>query len=125
MRIPRSVKESIPLDKSNGNKIWWEAILQEMKHVRIDFKLYEGSAIDLPLGYQEVSCHILFDVNMGDNFHHKPRMVSGGHNTTRPYSLKYFSVLSRDIVRIYFKSYALNHSKVIACNIHIAYLPEK
>ena len=39
-----------------------------MKNVRNDFQLYEGNMEDLPTGYQEVSCHIIFDVNMGDNF---------------------------------------------------------
>ena len=31
MRIPQSVKYEISLDKSNGNTLWWEAIVQEMK----------------------------------------------------------------------------------------------
>ena len=39
-----------------------------MENVRIDFELYEGNVEDLPTGYQEVSCHIIFDVNMGENF---------------------------------------------------------
>ena len=68
VRIPQSVKYEISLDKSNGNTLWWEAIVQEMKNVRIVFGLYEGNMEDLPTGYQEVSCHIIFDVNMGDNF---------------------------------------------------------
>ena len=51
-----------------------------MKNVRIDFELYEGNIEDLPQGYQETSCHIIFDVKIGDNFCHKYRMVLGGHN---------------------------------------------
>ena len=38
------------------------------KKVRIAFKFYEGNVEELPPGYQELSCHIIFDVNMGDNF---------------------------------------------------------
>ena len=71
VRIPKSVKELIALDKSNGDTLWWESIAQEMENVRISFELYEGNMEDLPTGYQEVSCHIVFDVNMGDNLRHK------------------------------------------------------
>ena len=46
--------------------------------MRIDFGLYEGYMEELLPGYQEVSCHIIFDVNMGDNFLRKSRMVSRG-----------------------------------------------
>ena len=42
-----------------------------MKNVRIYFDLHEVTVKDLSLGYQEVSCHIIFDVNMGDNFRRK------------------------------------------------------
>ena len=35
------------------------------ENVRIDFELYECNVENLPPGYQEVSCHIIFDVNMG------------------------------------------------------------
>ena len=37
----------------------------------IAFELYEGTLEDLPTVYQEVSCHIIFDINMGDKFHRK------------------------------------------------------
>ena len=39
--------------------------------MRIDFGIYEVNVEDLPLGYQEVSFHIIFDINMGDNLHCK------------------------------------------------------
>ena len=71
MRILESVKEAITLDKSIVNTLCWEAIVQEMKHERIAFELYEGNVEDLPPRYQEVSCHIIFDINMGDNLHCK------------------------------------------------------
>ena len=71
MWTPKSVKEAILTDKSNGNTLWWEAIVQEMKNVRIAFELYEGNVEDLTPGYQELSCHIIFNVNMGDNYRRK------------------------------------------------------
>ena len=58
--------------------------------MRISFELYYGSVEDLSPGYQEVSCHVIFDVNMEENFRRKARILSGGHKTTTPYYLTYF-----------------------------------
>ena len=33
--------------------------------MRIYFEIYEDNVDDLTPGYQEVSCHIIFDVKMG------------------------------------------------------------
>ena len=52
MRKPKSVNEAISLDKSNGNTLWWEAIFQEMKNVRIVFELYKVNVEDLHFIYQ-------------------------------------------------------------------------
>ena len=42
-----------------------------MKILMIDFELDEGKVKDLPPGYQEVSCHMIFDVNMGETLSRK------------------------------------------------------
>ena len=89
-----SVKESISLDKSIGNTLYWEAEFKEMKNSRIASEPYDGSVEYLPPRYQEVSCHIIFDVKMGENFRRKYRKIAGGHKTTTPYSLTYLVVLS-------------------------------
>ena len=39
--------------------------------MRISFGLYEGNVEDLPPRYQEVGCHVIFDVKMGDNLRRK------------------------------------------------------
>ena len=31
VRIPKSVKEAIEIDKPNGNTRWWEAIVKDMR----------------------------------------------------------------------------------------------
>ena len=82
--IPKSVKEAISLEKSNGNTLWWKAISQDMKNVLIYFELYEGNMKNLPPRYQEVNCHIIIDVNRGYNFRHKHQMVARGNKTTTP-----------------------------------------
>ena len=44
MRIPKSVNQALVLYKSDGNTLWWEAILREMKNIRISFEFYVGNA---------------------------------------------------------------------------------
>ena len=74
MRIPKSVKGGFAIDKVNGNTIGWEAILQDTNNV-IFFVLFEVNVEDLPTRYQEVGCHIVLNVNMGENFRCKIMMV--------------------------------------------------
>ena len=59
-----------------------------MKNVRIAFGIFDGEVNDLK-GYQFVECHIIFYINMGENFRRKARMVTGGHMTVSPSSRAY------------------------------------
>ena len=123
IKIPKSIAEARQFDLENGNTLWWDAILKEMKNVRPAFEAWEGSKADLPPGYQEIKCHIIFDIKMGENFRRKARFVAGGHTTEVPESLiTYASVVSRDSVRIALTIAALNDLKVMACDIQNAYL---
>ena len=123
IKIPKTIAEARQFDLENGNTLWWDAILKEMKNVRPAFEAWEGSKEDLPPGYQEIRCHIIFDIKMGENFRRKARFVAGGHTTEVPDSLiTYASVVSRDSVRIALTIAALNDLKVMACDIQNAYL---
>ena len=97
IRIPKSVKEAIKLDNENGNNLWWDSLMAEMKNVRIAFEVYEGKMEDL-VGYQKVRCHVIWDIKLGENFRRKARLVPGRHTTDTPSSLTYSSVVSRDSV---------------------------
>ena len=88
-----------------------------MKFSRIDFEIYEGNVEYLPPVYQEVSCHIIFYVKMGDKFRSKSQMVAVEHKTTAPSPLTYSYVLSQHIVRIYLEISALNDLKILAWDI--------
>ena len=121
IRVPKTVEEAKRLDQENGDHQWWDAIYQEMKNIRIAFDTYDGDIDDL-VGYQFVKCHMIFDVNMGENFRRKARMVAGGHMTTSPSSLTYSSVVSRESVRIALTIAALNGLSTLACDIQNAYL---
>jgi hypothetical protein len=72
------------------------------------------------VGFQEINCHMVFDVKM--DLTRKARFVAGGHTTETPASLTYSSVVSRDSVRIAFLTAALNDVDVMTCDIGNAYL---
>ena len=45
--------------------------------------------LELPAGYQKITCHMVFDVKMGKNFRIKSRFVSDWHNTKTPAAITY------------------------------------
>ena len=121
IRIPKSVKEAIEIDDENGNTLWWDALMKEMKNVRCAFQEYEGDVKDL-VGYTKIRCHIVWDVKLGENFRRKARLVAGGHVTDVDSSLTYSSVVSRDSVRIALTIAALNGLDILGCDIQNAYI---
>jgi hypothetical protein len=116
------VQEALTFDKENGDTLWWDAICTEMKNVRPAFEEWSKPLSDMPIGYQEVRCHLIFDVKMGENFPRKARFVAGGNTTDVPSTLTYALVVSRDSVRIALTIAALNDLKIMACDIQNAYL---
>jgi hypothetical protein len=71
--------------------------------------------------YQEIHCHMIFDVKMED-FRRKARFVAGGHTTDTPHAMTYASVASRESVRIALTLAALNDVDVKMADIENAYL---
>ena len=65
-RIPKSVDEARRIDAENNNTLWWEAIQKEMKNVRPAFEVWEKTEAELPVGYQQIKCHMIFDIKMAD-----------------------------------------------------------
>jgi hypothetical protein len=122
VRIPKSVAETKAFDEENGDTLWWDAIWKEMKNVRPAFEVWEKDISELPPGYQQITCHMIFDVKMGENFRRKVRFVADGHKTKTPAAMTYSSVVSRDSVRIALTIAALNDLDILACDIQNAYL---
>jgi hypothetical protein len=120
IEVPKSVEHAKELDRKNGNTLWWDAIMQEMKNVRIAFR--KATTLQPPIGYQEIKCHMIFDVKLGENFRRKARYVAGGHVTEPPASITYSSVVSRESVRIALLIAALNDLEVLVGDIQNAYL---
>ncbi|KAI2502057.1 Reverse transcriptase (RNA-dependent DNA polymerase) [Fragilaria crotonensis] len=127
VRLPHSVQEALQIDKETGTDFWWQAIQKEMKKVMAAFEFDDAltpeqvrSGKSIYVGFQEISCHIIFDVKM--DLTRKARFVAGGHVTETPASITYSSVVSRDSVRIAFLVAALNDLDIIACDVGNAYL---
>jgi hypothetical protein len=115
------MKEALQLDKENGNTYWYDAIRKEMKNVRVAFEVYNGRIEDL-VGYERITCHIIFDVKLSEGFRRKARFVADGHKVETPPTISYSSVVSRDSVRICLMLAALNEIKVMCVDIQNAYL---
>ncbi len=63
--MPKTVQEALALDRRNGNTLWADAIAKESKNVKVVFKILPDSA-PIPIGYQKIPCHMIFDVKMED-----------------------------------------------------------
>jgi hypothetical protein len=65
IELPKTAKEALALDRKNGNTFWANAIAKEMKDICVAFKiLLDGQSA--PIGYQEIPCHMTFDIKMED-----------------------------------------------------------
>jgi hypothetical protein len=95
-------------------------VRKEMKNVRIAFKIPNGEE-SVPPTYQEICCHMIFDVKMED-FRRNARCVAGGHTTDTPHAMTYTIVVSRESVRIALTLAALNDVDVKMADIENAYL---
>jgi hypothetical protein len=112
--------ECVRLDRENANTLWQDAVRKEMKNVRISFKFLYGEE-SVPPTYQEIRCHMIFDVNMED-FRRNERFVAGGHTNDTSHSMTYASVVPRESVRVTLTLYALNDLDVKMSDIESAYL---
>ena len=116
------MKQFIKLDRENGNILWWDAVCQEMNSVCPVFEPWEKPEEDIPPGYQDIKCHFIFDINMGDNFLQNTCFVASGHMTETPATLTYNYIVSRDLVRILLTIAARNGLDILSYDIQNAYL---
>ena len=96
-----------------------------MKNVRTGFEVWEKRKEVVPIGYQEIKFHMISDINLGENFRRKARLVGGGHKTATLASITYSSVVSSDSVKIALIIAALNNMDILARDIQISYLNAK
>lgn len=85
------------------------------------FEVHEGDAKDL-VGHQEMVCHIMFDVKLGENFRRNAKLVDDGHKTSAMPSACCASVVSRKYVRITLLDASLRGLDILSCDVQNAYL---
>ena len=117
IKVPKSMKQAIESNRENVNKLWWDAVCKDMKSVCPAFEPWEKPEGDIPPGYQEIKCHLIFDIKMGENFRRKYRFVTGGRMPDTHTTLTYASVVSRDLVHIALTIVALNGIDILSCDI--------
>ena len=72
-----------------------------MKNVLVAFETWEEGLLEDAMrgqklvGYQEIHCHMIFDINMDRPFTRKARYVAGSHTTDPPPPITYSSVVFR------------------------------
>jgi hypothetical protein len=120
IKVPKTVKEALDLDRKNGNTSWVDAIAKEMKEVCIAFNILSDGH-SAPIGYQKIPCHMIFDVKTED-FRQKARLVAGGHRTKAPATITYASVVSRETVRLALTIASLNDLKIKVGDVLNAYI---
>ncbi len=120
IEVPKMVRDAHDLNRHNGNVFWTDAIAKEMKEVRKAFEIIPDDKA-VPIGYQKIPCHMIFDVKMED-FKCKARLVAGGHKTEAPATITYASVVSCETVRIALMIAALNDLQVKAGDVLNAYI---
>jgi hypothetical protein len=87
IEVPQTWNDCVCLDKENNNTLWQDAVHKETKSVRIAFKILNGEEA-VPPTYQQITCHMIFDVKMED-FRRKARFVAGVHTTDTPHAMTY------------------------------------
>ena len=120
IELPKTVQEALAIDKRLGNTFWADGIAKEMKNVHVAFKILSDDE-SVPIGYQKIPCHMVFDIKMED-FTRKARLVAGGHKTDAPPTITYASVVSRETVRIALLMAALNDLEVKVGDVLNAYI---
>ena len=77
-----------------------------MANIRVTFEVSKGVTpekiieINLKPGFKYVRTHTIFDVKMDGKFTRKSRLLSGGHKTAPSLSITYYSVVTREIVKL-------------------------
>ena len=123
VKLPHSVEEAYKLDEKIGDDYWHKAIEKEMSCIHVAFEKWvdgttQEEAKQKLIGYQEVRCHMIFNVKMSGLIR-KVRLVTGGHMADTPGSITYSRVVSRDSVCIAFLVATLNDLDVMSADIGI------
>ena len=121
IRIHKNVREAQDIGTVNGNTVWMEYVLMEIKNNRVVFETYKGKIEDI-VRYQEISGHLIYDVKLADNFRRKTQFVADRYLMDSPSFITYSTVVSRDYVQILLLVAALNDLEITGADIQNALL---
>ena len=87
IKVPKDLKEALEIDRIMGTDFWRKAINKEMSKVKVAWKADEkftpeqvrSRKTNEYIGFQEIGCHLIFDVKM--DFTRKARFVAVSHTT--------------------------------------------
>ena len=121
VKVPRSPKHALELDKKEAKKLWEQSIITELTQI-LDYETFRviPDGEPTPLGYRRIPYHIIFDVKVDGR--HKARLVAGGHKTDPPKEDVYSGVVSLEAIRMGFLLAKMNNLMVCAGDIGNAFL---
>jgi hypothetical protein len=72
IRVPKTVEEALAIDEETGTDFWCKALGKEMTKVKVAWKSMDGITPEevrtgkepSMIGFQEIQCHVIFDVKM-------------------------------------------------------------
>jgi hypothetical protein len=73
VKMPKSVNDALQMDREYGNDMWECAIKKEIGKAKVAYEPNKGGftgqeiqekKLDTMIGFQEIKCHIIFDVKM-------------------------------------------------------------
>jgi hypothetical protein len=123
-QLPKNVRDAYEIDRRTGTNFWCQAIEKEMKKIHEAMHEFDGTQEDAKeklIGFQEIHCHMIFDVKM-EGLVRKVWFVAGGHTTETLQSLTFASVVTRESVHLGFLIAAMNNHKIVAADVGNAYL---
>jgi len=92
-QVPRNHFEAMELDHMNGNTMWRDAEITELKQID-EYKSFIDKGVGFNPGsdFKKIRVHMVYAVK--HDGHHKARLVAGGHLTETPIDSVYSSVVS-------------------------------
>ena len=91
--LPNNPKEALQINRQTGNIYWEKAMSKDMNKAKVSYEEVVGCTPQYSqigngsylTGYQEISCHLIFYVNM--NFTIKARLVADVSTSETPVAL--------------------------------------